>query len=326
MFKHAMYTLLNFTYTILERSENSMEHFTLVYENEVEDIIDSVNSLKEYFKKKEIEVGIWESIHERTHFLKIYFAKEKFNEKYFQIFNLYIANILYREVVKEFFKKNLVDFLSENYFFLTDEEIIEIKNKSVEIFNNETFLIDDKNIFYLNRKNEMIDKIIDCVKENNEININGFVMFRMKELEIYLEGILEKIVEDHMVEKEYDEFIKLLQYFVNIQESRIDELNIIIDIEGRYILRDKDGNDITESFMADIHKSKISTEVLNGVNFEDMLISNLITYCPEKIVIHCSENSFNQEIISTISKVFLQKVEFCSECKMCNKIKRKSPL
>lgn len=321
-----MYTLLNFTYTMLERSENGMEHFTLVYENEVEDIIDSVNSLKEYFKNKKIEVGIWESIHENTHFLKIYFAKEKFNEKYFKIFNLYIANILYREVVKKFYKKNLVDFLEDNYFFLTGDEITEIKNKSVEIFNNETFLIDDKNIFYLNRKNEMIDKIIDCVKENEEININGFVMFRMKELEIYLENIIEKMVEDHMVEKEYDEFIKLLQYFVNIQESRIDELNIIIDIEGRYILRDKDGNDITESFMSDMHKNKMNTELLNGVNFEDMLISNLITYCPEKIVIHCPENSFNQEIINTISKVFIQRVEFCTECKMCSKIKRKSPL
>lgn len=303
-----------------------MEHFTLVYENEVEDIIDSVNSLKDYFKNKKIEVGICEKIYENTHFLKIYFAKEKFNERYFQIFYLYIANILYREVVKEFYKKNISEFLLDNYFFLTNDEIKEIKNKGVEIFNNETFTMDDKNIFYINRKNEILDKIIDCVKEHKEININGFVTFRMKELEIYLENILEKIVEEYMVEKEYDEFIKLLQYFVNIQESRIDELNIIIDIEGRYVLRDKDGNDITESFMGDIYKNEISNGLINGVNFEDMLISNLITYCPEKIVIHCPENSFNQEIINTISKVFLQKVQFCTNCKMCNKIKKKSPL
>ncbi len=38
-----------------------------------------------------------------------------------------------------------------------------------------------------------------------------------------------------MVEKEYNEFIKLLKYFVDVQENKIDEVNIIIDKLGNYI-------------------------------------------------------------------------------------------
>ncbi len=33
-----------------------------------------------------------------------------------------------------------------------------------------------------------------------------------------------------MVDKEYNEFIKLLKYFVEIEESKLDKLNILIDL------------------------------------------------------------------------------------------------
>ena len=53
----------------------------------------------------------------------------------------------------------------------------------------------------------------------------------MKELRSDIEEIIDKVIEGYMVEKEYKEFIKLLKYFVDIQESKIDLINIVIDNE-----------------------------------------------------------------------------------------------
>lgn len=38
-----------------------------------------------------------------------------------------------------------------------------------------------------------------------------------------------------MVDKEYNEFIKLLKYFVEIEESKLDKLNILIDPTGNIL-------------------------------------------------------------------------------------------
>ena len=49
----------------------------------------------------------------------------------------------------------------------------------------------------------------------------------MKELREDIEEIIDKVVEEYMVEKEYREFVKLLKYFVDIQESKIEKLIFI---------------------------------------------------------------------------------------------------
>lgn len=50
----------------------------------------------------------------------------------------------------------------------------------------------------------------------------------MNDIKEDLEAVIDKVVERYMVEKEYDEFINLLKYFVDIQENKIDEVNVII--------------------------------------------------------------------------------------------------
>lgn len=142
----------------------------------------------------------------------------------------------------------------------------------------------------------------------------------MKDLKNYLQNIVDKVVEEYLIEKEYNEFIKLLKYFVEIQESKIEEVNIIISESGEYIVKDKEGNDIIEQLFSEFSGGNFT----GVVNMEDMLISGLITYCPNKIVIHCASNCLNKEFINTIKNVFLNRVVFCDNCKTCSKIKEKT--
>lgn len=289
---------------------------TVVYSEEREDIVDGINKVKEYFKSKNKVIGISESIQSNTHFVKI-FCEEEIDDRLRNIFNINVANILYNVVIDEFYNKDMMEFLSDTYFFLKYDEIKEIRDTSLEILKGEGAIIDENSIYCINKRNQIIDKIAQCIDENREININGFMTFRMKELRDDLESIIDKIVEKYMVEKEYNEFIKLLKYFVEIQESKIDLMNIEIDRDGKYILRDEKGNDITERLFGELNDLRYR----ENTNDEDILISVLITNSPEKIVIHCVENCRNEELIDTVKKVFTNRVEFCDDCKSCKKNK-----
>lgn len=290
---------------------------TIAYDSGIIDIIEDVSEMKEYFASKNILIGLSESKSENTHFLKLYCEADDINEKIINMFNIYISNILYNVVVEEYCKRDLQSFIADTYFFLKYDEMKDIKEISARSLKDEGLFMDENLVFCMNKKNAILKKIINCIEENKEINIKGFITFRMKELRKDLECIIDKIVENYMVEKEYNEFIKLLKYFVEIQESKIDEVNIIVKGNGEYLIQDEDGNDILEQLFSELSEARYT----GTVSVEDMLISGLITNAPQRVIIHCEENCDNKELVDTIKNVFLDRVAFCSSCKICEGIK-----
>lgn len=288
---------------------------TVVYDDKLDNIISNINEIKYTFENSDITIGIYESIEDNMHYVKIICSDKDYNEKVKGRFYIYFGQELYKFIANKFCKNKLKELVKDSYFFLNDDEIDDVCQRCSEIILDYV-AINDKNITYINMINNIINKIIECIKENDEININGFTTFRMKNIEKGFSDIIDKVIENYMVEREYDEFIKLLKYFVDIQDSKVDELNIYVDKEGKYLLKDENGNDI-ESKMID----ELCDVNVNGVNIDDVLISGLITLSPEKIIIHCKERFNNKEIIETILNVFENKVSFCNDCEICRKSK-----
>lgn len=292
---------------------------TIVYEEEKEELIYKLDMMIKRFKSMGISIGISENVEDKMHFIKIICDNNDYSDKFNNKFNLYISNILYDIVVDEFGKNDILKFLSDTYFFLKADEITKLKKISIESLKSNSKIIDEDSIYCLNKKNAIVNKICDCIEENKWINIKGFITFRMKEFREDLESIIDKVVEKYMVEREYDEFIKLLKYFVEIQDSKIDEVNIIVKKNGEYEIKDKLGKDILKDFFSELK----DIENIGSSNIEDVIISGLITNSPNKIIIHCVENSNNKELIDTIKNVFTSRVEICSKCEMCKKQKIK---
>jgi len=288
---------------------------TVGFESEREGIIKEINDLKELYKNYNKIIGFSESIESGTHFIKV-FCDDNMESRLVNKFDLYMANIIYTIVVDEFIKKYLDSFLTDSYFFLKYEELRELKKECIYILKDDGKLINDNTISYYNKKNSIVGKIQNFIKEKREINIKGFLTFRMKELNDDFVFILDKIVERYMVEREYDEFIKLLKYFVEVQDPKIDEVNIIINKNGEYAFKDDKNRDIKKEMFSELFDVKY-----NNVNEDDVLLSGLITNSPKKIIIHCAENAINGEIIDTIVKVFTDRVQLCDDCKICKSIK-----
>ena len=233
---------------------------------------------------------------------------------------MYVSNILYRIVIENYRKKEMFEFLTDNYFFLKQNEILEIENEIMKVLKCEDLNDKEGSVYCLNRINSIINKIQECISENQEINVDGFLTFRMRKLRKEIEEVIEKVIEMYMVEKEYNEFVKLLKYFVNIQECKIEEVNIIINEDNKYKVEDKEGRDLYKDFLKELTGDEKDLEV----NIEDILISGLITSSPENIVIHGKENCNNKEFLETIENVFGNKVRYCDKIDECIEIKNMS--
>lgn len=290
----------------------------LAYEGE-QNFIEDIQDIRNLFKEKNITIGISESIEGNTHFVKIFCNDGDYSEKLKSIIDLYISNILYKVVMDVFKKKEMFEYLTDTYFFLKHEELLEVEEQIMRVLNGKEAISDETNIYCMNRINNIIEKIKNCIEENQEININGFITFRMRDLLGDIENIIDKVIEKYMVEKEYREFIKLLKYFVEIQESKIEEINLVIDKNGGYQVRDSYGSDIFKEFINDLSECKIG----NSVNIEDVIISGLITNSPRRVIIHHKENCTNREFLDTIINVFGERIRYCDECDICNRTKIK---
>ncbi|MBW9156585.1 putative sporulation protein YtxC [Clostridium sp. FP2] len=290
---------------------------TVVYNSSMECIIGEIKDITKCFEHKKMILGIAECIIEDTHFIKFFCGDDNLSDSSIKMFNLNIANMLYKIVIREFCKKEMNDFLTETYFFLGYDEMKQVKPRIQEALLNEGSIAGPTAVYCINRKNSIMDKITKCIEENKEINISGFLTFRTKALKTDLECMVDKVVEEYMVEKEYNEFIKLLKYFVDIQESKVAEINILIEKNGEYYLRDEQGNDLAGDMLMELPEVKFDSKE----NTEELIISTMITSAPKKVIIHCAHNCKNKELLQTISKVFVDKVYYCEECTACEKIK-----
>lgn len=153
--------------------------------------------------------------------------------------------------------------------------------------------------------------LAEYLMDNDVINLEGFVRFRVKEFWHFLQDVVDCAVDEYLVEREYQEFVTLLRYFVELQEPRVEMVNVIIDQPESFRILDSHGDVIQTDYL----QGMILEINHNEFDFEDFLISALITIAPARIVLHlCQGNRVEQTIIS----IFGARVYICDNCSICN--------
>ena len=83
---------------------------------------------------------------------------------------------------------------------------------------------------------------------------------------------------------------------------------------------DNDENEITNECIQDF-----TNEVNVGeINYDDLLVSSLITLAPKKIMIHNINRIENKELLETIKNVFPGKLVICEVCQLCTEARIKN--
>jgi len=239
---------------------------------------------------------------------------ESLNQKELEIIRIHISNALADFIIQEYEEKLLSRIINTNYCYFSTGEKKNILELSLRIVKNE-----DKNLvnslFQVHRRNVIVRRLIEYLENSESIILEGFVNFRLKDYMKDLEEVVEKAVDDFLMEREYNEFIKLLKYFVDIQEPKFEVIHVLISYDSKYILLDEKHKEITneciQEFVNDISQGDI--------NYDDLLVSSLITMAPKKVVIHSNGQFRNKELLETIKNVFSGKVVLCTQCELCSR-------
>jgi putative sporulation protein YtxC len=235
------------------------------------------------------------------------------------IFKHYIADIISDIIINIYQKRMVQKIINECYYYFKESEKDVIKAKAMKYLSEGELVAAEGITYNLSRKAKILKTVIEYLDLNDEMIIEGFINFRLRFLLDTIEDAVEKAVEELLIEKEYKEFIRVLQYFVDIQEPKADVVNVLASSNKRYLLFDKDYKVINNEFLEEIAEEITDSDI----NYDDLLISSLITIAPMKIIIHLGyndyyNNSFN-EIIKVIENVFVDKVTICKGCEFCSK-------
>lgn len=221
-----------------------------------------------------------------------------------KIFDSYIT-ALADYIINKYEKKLLKRILLKNYGELKPFQVQDILRYMPELAN-------DAETGIQCRRQMVKNGLYTYFSENDSASVEGLVTFRLQKYEKLLAQLAEQLFEIYLAHKEYEEFIELLKYFVNVQGARPRLTHLIVHDGGMYSILNEDKEDITADCISDFARP----EEISKDNFDDLLISMLITLAPEKIIVHNSEDIKNAELFETIHKVF-GKVVYCQGCEMC---------
>lgn len=162
------------------------------------------------------------------------------------------------------------------------------------------------------RRQDIKDRLLKYFQENQMLILEGFISFRLQDYLGDLNRYVEETINNYLLEKEYREFVCLLRYFVDIQEPKIDLINVFCSPWEKPLITDQNGVALTENYMEETLQALMDKE-LDG---EDILISNLIALAPGEIVIHAPGK---EKVAEVVQSIFGQRVKICRGCQMCQK-------
>jgi len=217
----------------------------------------------------------------------------------------YTANVLADFLVEEWEQQVLKQMVSKDFGYFNSDEQSKILRLSEKILNGEE-------LYQLSRKVKLREKIQSFLEQHRHINADGFLRFRMQGYLSDLRDSLCKAVDEYLVEKEYSEFIRLLRYFVEIQDPKLLMVHVVMLQSGVCQVYDEYHKLLHHEYL-DNFEAGADPEV----SYEDLLISALITLAPENIVVHTESFKAKPEMRETIKSIFEGRVVECASCDLC---------
>lgn len=166
----------------------------------------------------------------------------------------------------------------------------------------------------IRRQEKVAQIILAFLEENNELNLQGLIRFRLTDYRDELREVVEYAIDEYIMDQQYQEFISLLKYFVYIQDAKIPVAHLMHHGGHDFtLLNEKMAPIDTKDF------DSFSVEMLDReINFEDMIVSTLISVSPQNIFIHTRDPE--EQVVKTIMQIFEDRARICTSCKGCHTV------
>ncbi len=247
---------------------------------------------------------------------KLKVKKETYNNCEFFIFNIdkhrldevnhlsYLAKLVQNIIVKLYMPDIIEDRVISMLIEYTSDDLDYLSQEINQILH------DDFN--FVEEKKEINEEILDYLLENNTLILDGYLRFRSRSFDKLLDKIIDKVLSDIQRENEYEDFIDMLQYYLETQLPKVDTINVIIN-KDEFILLDERKRLLESESIKSLAKEYDTGEVSKS----DILVSTLIVLAPDRVIVHL-KNDREKELMQILKKIFADRLTFCYSCEMCD--------
>ncbi|HHW17646.1 MAG TPA: hypothetical protein GXX30_01925 [Firmicutes bacterium] len=224
-----------------------------------------------------------------------------------------VANGLSDIIVDEYEKLLVARLIDENYGYLASRDRDFLKKKVFLKLNGQdgARVRKSQGPYQRNqRKSRVWAKLAEYLEGEDEIVLEGFITFRLKEYLEELFNVVDETVEEHLVEREYREFLKLLRHFMDRQKSPASTINIVRQSGGSYQVLDDNFSPIKGEVGTFL---KGSPEGL-GLDIDDLVVSAVVTLAPEKVVWHGPKD--DSPCFDLLKDLFEERFAICPGCSL----------
>ena len=227
------------------------------------------------------------------------------------------AETLSQFLIQEKEKAWLERMIRREFDYWADEDIRKILTYCIQVLEDSERGAEGEAGKWSGRANKITREIKDFLASERTMNLEGFVRFRLQDYMDDLRGVVEYAVDEFILDRQYQEFIALLKYFVFVQEAKIPMAHLIHKGNYDFVLLDEQLLPIETNQMEGL----VLEMVEHDLNLEDMIVSTLITVSPAKIRIHTHESGM--QVIKTIGQIFEGRTEVCGHCAVCSPLLNK---
>ncbi|HOJ77641.1 MAG TPA: putative sporulation protein YtxC [Bacillota bacterium] len=287
-----------------------MSNLTITTLKEQQEVKENLFQELNFLSREGINVNLQEQVAGKYLFLNCSIdenSSEESKESHEKILRYYLSNVITDCLMNPITKLIMSKILKTKYRDINQEDFQAIIQNAYSYLNN---VNEDQGLEQnLIRHHQVLNEVNQYLANNDNLCLEGFLRFRLKNYFLEIEDSIEKAVDNFMLEQEYNEFIGLLQYFVDIQQPKIDQVHVLIKNKEEIFFLDElnvpvKPNEIRGSL----------TELEQEIDYDDWLLSALITMAPRRIILHISGDS---EMVGTLEQVFRYRVSTCQGCPIC---------
>lgn len=225
-----------------------------------------------------------------------------------QAARLHLASAIAQAIMTEGEEWYLSRVIARKYRELEPDERAMIQNAAIPIvYPEHSRQADARQIW----RATITDEVGRYLSEKGHLNLRGFLLFRLRAFCSAIESAAEQAAERFLMDREYREFVRLLRYFVDIQEPREEEVHVVMQAGGAFRIYNGQKVPIDRHYLGGWAADLVDGEDQYG----DLLISALITISPKRVVIH---RGGGYEAVNTVISVFEERTEICPGCDLCS--------
>lgn len=262
------------------------------------------------WEKQGVRVNVSESSQSKTLTLHCQPSGQDYNSssRNLQRIKSSIANGLSDIIIDEYEKFLVTKLIDVNYAYLSERDRALLKAKALKLLSNGRS--NGYSVRRSQRKSRVWAKLSEYLEMEDQIMVEGFITFRLKD---YLEDLfdfVDQMVKEHLINREYREFLRLLRHFMSRQPRPLPVINIHRDSEGRYRLL----NGKMKPLSGDRGGLLSNNGDMFGPDGDDLVVSAVVTLAPHRIVWHGTVD--NSSCFDLLSDLFSDNLRVCDGCSL----------